>query len=382
MASLAGNDAGPSPQSAAAREAPAHLRRHLEATRGWLVESIDHGNGGSCAHFSPLGGWSRPYPETTGYLIPTLLALSRAQPEFDGEGRATALGSWLLSLQDREGWWRGGVHPAPADTGPSVFNTAQILQGLTALHDLGGEQQWLEAAVRACGWLARGVDEDGLWPHKDYRATGTPSYYTYAAWPMLEVASRAGDDAIRAVAEGVLDAILARRRSNGAFAGWGFSKGEAAFTHTIAYTFQGLLGSARALDDWNRYGEPATEGLLALAERADQAGGKLAGRLNDDWSAAARFVCLTGNAQLALCLLDLHERRPDPKLVEIASRLVEAVCAAQRLRAPIAGIRGAVGGSSPIWGRYMTLRYPNWAAKYHCDALLRLIDGPAPRRDG
>jgi hypothetical protein len=33
-----------------------------------------------------------------------------------------------------------------------------------------------------------------------------------------------------------------------------------------------------------------------------------------------------------------------------------------------------VAGSSPITGRYMTLRYPNWAAKFHADALAALTD--------
>src|SRR2546429_684052 len=45
--------------------------RHLAATAGWLLKSIDHGKGGSCAYFWLPGGWSRPYPETSGYLIPT-----------------------------------------------------------------------------------------------------------------------------------------------------------------------------------------------------------------------------------------------------------------------------------------------------------------------
>jgi hypothetical protein len=349
------------------------FERHLQTTADWLSESIRRGNGGSCAYFSLAGGWSRPYPETTGYLIPTLLALSRGLPGFEGERRASELGSWLLSLQDAEGWWRGGLHPPKADAGPSVFNTAQVLQGLVALHDLTGEDAWLEAAARASRWLASGVDASGLWSHKDYRTSGTPSYYTYAAWPMLEVAVRSGDAAVQAAAEGVLDVILTRRRPNGSFEGWGFSEGEAAFTHTIAYTFQGLLGSATLLDDWARYGQPLEEGLLTLAKAAADSGGRLAGRLDDRWMPAARYVCLTGNAQIALCLLDLNEVRPDPQLVSAATRLTDAVCAAQRLRAPLTALRGAVGGSVPIWGRYMMLRYPNWAAKYHCDALMRLI---------
>ena len=352
------------------------FEHHLAATAQWLERSIERGRGGSCAYFSLAGGWSRPYPETTGYLIPTLLALANALPGFGGERSAQELGDWLLSIQDDEGWWRGGVHPPTDDAGPSVFNTAQILQGLVALHDHSNEDRWIAAARRAGHWLADGVDESGLWPGGDYRAEVTPSYYSYAAWPMLEVAIRCDDDEIRRAAEGALDAIVARWRPNGSFAAWGFTEDEPAFTHTIAYTLQGLVSSARLTGDWDRFGKPAEEGLTALAARASEAEGRLPGRLGDDWGPAARYVCLTGNAQIALCLLDWNEIVPDPARERTAGLLADAVCSAQRLRSPLPGIRGAVGGSAPIWGRYMVLRYPNWAAKYHCDALIRLMARP------
>jgi hypothetical protein len=368
------NDSDDSPAYGSDRSATIEqYERHLATTAAWLLKSVEHGRGGSCAYFSLASGWSRPYPETTGYLIPTLLALSQVLRRFDGERRATELGSWLLSLQDGGGWWLGGLHPPKGGAAPSVFNTAQILQGLVALHDHTGEDRWLEAATRAGRWLAGGVDESGLWTHRDYRAANTPSYYTYAAWPMLEVAKRSGEAEIRDAAERGLRTILTRRRPNGSFSGWGFSEGEPAFTHTIAYTLQGLLGAAKLLDDWDTYGDPVEDGLLALARLAERSSGRLPGRLDSDWSPAARYVCLTGNAQIALCLLDWGRRRPDPRLVSEAVRLVDFVCTAQWRRAPLPALRGAVGGSAPIWGRYMTLRYPNWAAKYHCDALMGLI---------
>jgi hypothetical protein len=248
---------------------------------------------------------------------------------------------------------------------------------MVALHDHSGEERWLEAAVRAGRWLAEGVDSSGLWPQQDYRAAGTPSYYTYAAWPMLEVAVRADDAAIRKAALGVLDAILARRRPNGAFGDWGFSPGEAAFTHTIAYTLQGFISSALLLGEWERYGEPVEQGLRELARLAEPSRGKLPGRVDDEWKPAARYVCLTGNVQTALCILDRAEARSDSSLDAVAAALTDAVCDTQRLRAPLPSLRGAVGGSAPIWGRYMILRYPNWAAKYHCDAMMRLMARPA-----
>ena len=63
-----------------------------------------------------------------------------------------------------------------------------------------------------------------------------------------------------------------------------------------------------------------------------------------------------------------------PVLVNAACKLVDLVCSRQWLHSPIGGLRGAVAGSSPPWGGYMALRYPNWAAKFHADALVALED--------
>jgi hypothetical protein len=343
--------------------------RHLEATAAWLVRSIDHGDGGSCNNFSPLRGWSRPYPETTGYLIPTLFELSDRLPDLDGASRAVDLGEWLLSVQDPDGWWSGGLHP-PKEQRPSIFNTAQILRGMTALDTRTEDGRWLAAAGRANRWMAAQIGPSGTWEGTDYRASGTPSYYSYAAAPMLSVAMSLGEAGARDAALRVLDAIVARRRQNGTFPQWGFTEGDPAFTHTIAYTLQGLLEAAALTGDWGRYGEPTEDGLRALARLAEGADGRLPGRIDDDWQGSASYVCLTGNAQIAWALLELAGRG-DAGLTTAAVALTDYVVGAQRLRGP-GGIRGAVGGSSPLWGRYMFMRYPNWAAKYLCDALLRL----------
>lgn len=347
--------------------------RHLEATAAWLLRSIDNDEGGSCAYFSAPTGWSRPYPETTGYLIPTLIELSAALRGYEGTERAVALGEWLLGIQDAEGWWRGGTHPPKDDGKPSVFNSAQVLHGLVALAETTGEDRWLESASRCLDWLRSGIGASGLWEHTDYRSAVTPSYYTFAAWPMIEAADRTDDDAAREAGEGVLRAIAERRLPNGVFAGWAFEEGKAAFTHTIAYTIQGFFESARVLGNWDAYGEPAREALIQMIRRGEIASGRLPGRIDDNWQPDGSFVCLTGNAQTAICALELDERQTDLRLVNAAARLTDAVCDTQHLRAPLTGVRGAVAGSSPLWGPYMILRYPNWAAKFHCDALLRLI---------
>ena len=83
----------------------------LQSTANWLLKSINKGKGGSCAHFSPLLGWSKPYPETTGYIIPTLLKLYNYYHDERFLVAASSTGEWLLSIQNKDGSWPGGLYP-------------------------------------------------------------------------------------------------------------------------------------------------------------------------------------------------------------------------------------------------------------------------------
>ena len=346
---------------------------HLRTTGEWLVQSVRNGNGGSCASFSPLGGWSKPYPETTGYLIPTLVRLAEVQNDTTFRELAESVGDWLLSIQQASGAWHGGLHPNPRGA-DSVFNTGQILKGLSSLYRATNSPRYEDALIRASRWLAAGVGDDGLWPAGDYAAEQTPSYYTEVAWPMLEAWKDIGDDSIRDAATRFLDKVVERRLENGVISGWGFKTGEPAYTHTIAYTIRGLQECARVLGSYEKYGEIAEKALDVLVRKAELSAGQLPGAFDDSWSGNKKYVCLTGNAQLAICMLILEARSPDLRLVNAAAKLLDFVGSKQRTRMVPAGIRGAVGGSYPLWGRYMFMRYPNWAAKYYCDALMHMSE--------
>lgn len=347
--------------------------RHRRAAATWLARSFVDRCGGSRASLVVPGLWSRAYPETTGYIIPTLLELAGEYPELAARDLALRAGEWLLSLQHADGWWTGGLYPPRGTPSPSVFNTGQILFGMVALFEQTGERRWLEAARRGALWLAQGVSSDGLWPARDYRASETPSYYTHVAWPMLETWRCGAPDVVRSAVERFLTRVVGRRLPNGAFLRWGFGDTGPAYTHTIGYTVCGLLECARLLQAWPRYAECAVEALEKLRRKADLSNGSLPGTLDDSWKGDEGFVCLTGNAQIALVLLTWERQEFDLRIVNAAAKLIDRVCSAQRLRGVPALFRGAVPGSDPIWGPYMRFRYPNWAAKYHCDALTQLM---------
>jgi len=144
---------------------------HLDAASAWLGRS-ERPTGGSSAEYTPILGWSKAYPETTGYIIPTLLEVARRTGQVDHALRAMRFGSWLLSIQNPDGSWSGGKHPA-RNAKPSVFNTGQILKGMLALWRSTSDSRWLDAAGKGADWLALGIGSDGLWSGGDYRSSVT-----------------------------------------------------------------------------------------------------------------------------------------------------------------------------------------------------------------
>lgn len=354
--------------------ARARYKTHLFATLNWIRQSIKHGAGGSAAHYGHLKGWSAPYPETTGYIIPTLLDAARHLDDGVYLEEALGLGRWLLDLQHPDGWWPGGLLSPGTEVRPSIFNSAQIIDGMVALARNTGEEQWAAAALRGASWLARGVDAGGLWQDGNYRRGFNPSYYTQVAWPMLQAWQLAGDTEVKEAARRVLDRVVSLKTAHGSIVGWGFDPGKPAFTHTIAYTLRGLMESAFILDDWVAYGDPCRQALEKLYRLSELRNGRLPGAFHDDWAPVDWYSCLTGNVQIAICLLRFEEREADLRLVNSAAKLVDFVCSRQHVDSGRPAIDGAVAGSSPPWGRYMFLRYPNWAAKYHAEALILLQD--------
>jgi hypothetical protein len=190
---------------------------------------------------------------------------------------------------------------------------------------------------------------------------------------MLETWAETGDRSVQASAERGLATLLTRIRPNGAIRHWGFGDGELAFTHTIAYALRGILECSRILDSWDDVGSRAVPALEQMLRKSELSGGRLAAQYDYEWRPQGRYECLTGSAQTAINLLIWERQDPDLRIVNGAAKLVDRVCATQSLGHAVAGIRGAVAGSWPVWGGYLTLRYPNWAAKYLCDALTALM---------
>ena len=346
---------------------------HLREAAAWLSRAQDAtGDGGVAGRYTLGRGWSSSYPETTGYIIPTFLALDE-EPGFDGfRERARQCVDFLLGVQLPSGAFPG-LEIADNREKPSIFNTAQILNGLTAWHRAERDEATLEAARRAADWLTEAQDADGAWRVHLYGSGRPYTYMAHAACWLAEFGAHAGEERHLEAARRHLEWVL---RHVDAATGWiddcGFGEEDQrlrrAVTHTIAYTIWGILFIADTIGH---------EAGLDVARRAAYSVARrleishwLPGKLDATWKPAARYACLTGNAQMALIWLKLHELDGDPTLVSAACKAIDLIKRAQSTTSNDPGIRGGIAGSDPVWGDYITLAFPNWAAKFFIDALL------------
>ena len=139
-------------------------------------------DGGVARDFSLIDGWATSYPETTGYIVPTMLRCARIFEEPSYRDSAKRMLDWLVAIQLTGGGFQGGrIDSTPVV--PVTFNTGQILLGLAAgAVELGPE--YLHAMESAAQWLVDTQDPDGCWRKypTPFAKPGEKTYETHVSW--------------------------------------------------------------------------------------------------------------------------------------------------------------------------------------------------------
>jgi hypothetical protein len=313
-----------------------------------------------------ISGWAASYPETTGYIIPTFLEESARTGDSDLAHRARKATDWLLSIQLEEGAFQGGMVDQTPKV-PVTFNTGQILLGLAHAAREFKEEKYVDGMHRAARWLVDSQDPDGCWrKHSSpFAAPGEKTYETHVAWGLFEADRAApgqgyGDAGIRQV-----EWALTKQRENGWLDDCCLSNPQAPLTHTLGYALRGILEAYRLTgqDRFLEAGLRTARGLLPCIDST----GRLPGRLDSSWRGIVKWVCLTGNAQIAHCLLMIYDWTGDRGFLDAGIR-ANGFVRRTVVTEGNPGVVGGIRGSHPVSSAYGTFEMLNWAAKFFIDA--------------
>lgn len=352
--------------------------RALAGTMRWLQESFAAtGDGGSSAFWEPGPGWKASYPETTGYIVPTLHAYSEHSGDLAFRDLARQATRWLVSVQATEGGWQA----LQVDTAAPlrVFNTAMVLDGLASALDHDDDASVRESGLRGLRWLLSCRDEQGRFSRHNFSEGGAFDALVGAC--MLEMA-RFAPATLRSETHSavrkLLDHILTWQTDSGWFHNCDdaqrYRTRRTALLHHVGYTFDGLVRSGTLLGE-QRYIDAARRGSLGLIASFERLGA-LATQYLDGWEPHrdrhfGRFSwCLTGMSQVAIAWLRLAMLDGDRRLLAAARRASDLVSQVASRDWGQPGLDHGVQGSYPLGSWYQAFQFVNWAAKYHADALL------------
>ena len=100
-----------------------------------------------------VGGWRPSYPETTGYIITSLLRYADATGRAEVRERALAMARWEVAVQMPSGAVQGGELTTPDRQSPAIFNTGMVLDGWVSTLQTCPDESILAAARRAADFL-------------------------------------------------------------------------------------------------------------------------------------------------------------------------------------------------------------------------------------
>jgi hypothetical protein len=341
----------------------------LELAIQWLLWSQKNMKDGGMGTYYIVDGWSSSYPETSGYIIPTLYEYLKFEPgkKTEIENSILVCADWLMSIQKPSGGWQSAyiAHNRPE----VVFNTGQVLRGLLVAFEISKDQKYLESLIKASDWLVQTQEENGSWIKTAFM--NEPRVYdSYVAHPLIMVYEITKNENYKRAATKNLDWILSQQEMNGWFnnADNTIKHNSKPILHTISYTIDGLINSGIILND-EKYidaGKKAADRLLTLLNENKY----LDGRFDKHWLGSEYMIC-TGCAQISIIWSLLFKLTKQEKYQDAVKKINDQLVFIQHSCLTFKGEgNGALPGSFPIWGKYEPFGFPNWATKYFADALM------------
>lgn len=350
---------------------------HTGARRAvlWLLNAQKQSPDGGFPTLDMGKGFGTSYPETSGYILDTLLHWQSHTPSSEVERSIARCIEWLLSIQHKDGGWQSGY--VDEDKPPVVFNTAQVMRGLIHAWEKQPSDELAEALDKAMLWITSVQEQPGMWAKHNYLGQARV-YDTYVAAPLARWARIRNNNEVLQAAQQHIHWVVDKQLANGWFpdADNTIKHNHRPILHTIAYTVDGLLEFADLYND----DDARTAGVRTAEELARRflEHRRLPGRFDDHWRGSEAMIP-TGCAQMVVAWSRLMKLQPDNPLWRDAVEEMGALLLHIQWKDDLVPhLKGAVCGSYPFWGKYEPFRCPNWAVKYLIDALMVHPKFPEP----
>lgn len=352
---------------------PQSIEKHLKEAADWLLRAQKGTPDDGVAHSYDIraGKWTASYPETTGYVIPTLYDYAKLYNAPEYAAAARKMTEWESDIQMDDGGVRAGTMDAEI-VAPTIFNTGQALFGWAKAFLETGDERFKTSLIRASDWLVAAQDDDGAWRRfaSPFTTSKLNSYNTRSSFGLARAFEALHDERYLKAAVKNVEWTVARAAANDWLPDNCLTKNDdlTALTHTIAYSIRGILEvgvTANRPEFIERAHRMARH--VALRQRAD---GALPAYYTPEWQTRVSWSCVTGNSQMAINWLRLAQLTGDQTLMQHAQRANRFNMSIQDLETEDGRVRGALKGSHPVNGGYMTYKYPNWATKFFMDGLM------------
>jgi hypothetical protein len=350
------------------------ISRGMGRALGWLEAAAAHWNcGGFAARYDlRTHRYQGPYPETTGYLVPTLLQIADIREEHSTSARALSAGQWLRSRQREDGSVRCNIDSGPDDRDKAdaivLFDCGAILQGFSALaRQQGGP--WRESASRLGRFLCESQRADGFWDRHLYFPTfGT--HNALVAYALIDAGRTIGEPRFADAGRNCLTALRPRILPSGFIEGCEFGGDpQTMFLHPYAYTLEGYVKAAM-VDDSGDNLAVAEHALERMAEHMDRRGVLPAAYLDRALAPVRADAATTGLAQLAGLFFKVARFAHRDDFSPLARRIMSFLRGCMFSDEAEAGARGGIPASFPVGGGYGPYTINNWTMKYFLDASL------------
>ena len=314
-------------------------------------------------------GWNlEPYPEITGYTIPTFITLYKLFKKLEFKRRAEKMGNFLVKKYST----------FRSISREYIFDLGQILIGLVSLYESTHRDKYLNIAIEIGDFLTMAQDSDGVWRKNTFTGTlknkikklfrkHSYTIHSRVSYGLLKLWRETGEKKYKLAAEKNLKWVISNQLPNGYFLM------ASTLTHKLAYVVRGLIESGLILN--NKKLLLSSKLFMDTLSKKIKRNGFLNGDINYKFKdiGPRKYVCLTGNAQFSIIFSKLSKIFQKDKYRFYAQILLIPVRNAQKnifyLDKEAAG---GVSGSWPLNGMYAPNTILPWATKFFIDSLLLL----------